>query len=56
MPRVVMLENQQLQVKAKGSDLAADLTSELRVHTAFIRRGLALDMANLGSYTRCMRR
>ena len=48
--QVIMLENQQLQVKAKGSDLATDLTSELRVHMAFIRRGLALDMANLGSY------
>eukprot|EP00435_Cladocopium_sp_Y103_P074630 s23_g50.t1 len=48
--QVVLLENQQLHVKTKGAELTADLGSELRVHHAFIRRGLALDMANLGSY------
>lgn len=48
--QVVMLENQQLQVKARGAELTTDLGNELRIHHAFIRRGIALDMANLASY------
>ena len=48
--QVVLLENQQLHLQPKGSELTADLGNELRVHLAFIRRGLALDMANLASY------
>jgi len=48
--QVIMLENQQLQVKARSTELTADLGNELRVHMAFIRRGLALDMANLATY------
>ena len=48
--QVVLLENQQLQLKPKAAELTADLGNELRVHLAFIRRGLALDMANLASY------
>lgn len=48
--QVVLLENQHLQVKPKGAELTADLGNELRVHLAFVRKGLALDMANLASY------
>ena len=48
--QVITLENQQLHIKQKGADLTADLGNELRVHHAFIRRGLALDMANVASY------
>ena len=48
--QVVMLENQQLQIKARGAELTTDLGNELRVHHAFIRRGIALDMANIASY------
>ena len=48
--QVILLENQQLQIKPKGAELTADLGTELRVHHAFIRRGLALDMANLATY------
>ena len=49
--QVVMLENQQLQVKTRSTELTADLGNELRVHHAFIRRGLALHMANLATYS-----
>ena len=48
--QVILLENQQLQIKPRGAELSADLGNELRVHLAFVRRGLALDMANLASY------
>ena len=48
--QVVLLEGQQLQVRSKGADLSTDLGNELRVHHAFVRRGLALEMANLASY------
>jgi hypothetical protein len=48
--QVVMLEGQQLHVKTKNPELSSELGNELRVHHAFIRRGLALDMANLASY------
>ena len=40
--QVVLLENQHLQVKPKGAELTADLGNELRVHLAFVRKGLAL--------------
>ena len=52
--QVVILENQQLQVKTRSTELTADLGNELRVHHAFIRRGLALHMANMATY--CMKR
>eukprot|EP00435_Cladocopium_sp_Y103_P075041 s103_g53.t1 len=48
--QVVMLEGHQLQVKAKGTELTSELGNELRVHQAMIRRGLALEMSNLGTY------
>jgi hypothetical protein len=48
--QVVMLEGQQLHLKTKNPELSSELGNELRVHHAFIRRGLALDMANLASY------
>eukprot|EP00435_Cladocopium_sp_Y103_P036446 s2670_g9.t1 len=48
--QVVLLEGQQLQVKAKSSELTSELGNELRVHQAMIRRGLALEMSNLGTY------
>ena len=48
--QVILLENQQLQIKPQGVELSANLGNELRVHLAFVRRGLALDMANLATY------
>ena len=47
---VLHLEGNQIQVKNQQHDLASDLSNELKVHQAFIRRGLALEMANLASY------
>ena len=46
----MMLEGQQLHVKTKSLEFSSELGNELRVHHAFIRRELALDMANLASY------
>ena len=48
--QIVLLEGQQLQVKPKGAELQSDLGNELKVHHAFIRRGLALEMANMATY------
>ena len=48
--QVVTLENHQLHVKAKGSNLEANLSNELRVHNAMIRRGLAMDQAGLMTF------
>ena len=45
--RIVVLEDQQLQVKHKAPDLAADLSTDLKVQNAFIRRGLACEQAGL---------
>lgn len=47
---VITLEGQQLHVRNKGSEATADISTELKVHMAFIRRGLALEMAGLASY------
>ena len=48
--QVVHLEGQQLQIRNKTSELTTELGNELKVHQAFVRRGLALEMANLGTY------
>ena len=48
--QVVLLEGQQLQVKMKTDELTSELGNELRVHQAMIRRGLALEMSNMGTY------
>eukprot|EP00435_Cladocopium_sp_Y103_P038542 s3318_g10.t1 len=49
--QVVMLEGQQLHVKPKGAELSSELGNELRVHQAMIRRGLALEMSNVATYS-----
>ena len=49
--RIVMLEDQQLVTKPKAPDVTADLSSDLKVQNAFIRRGLACEQANLLTYT-----
>eukprot|EP00435_Cladocopium_sp_Y103_P004054 s4006_g1.t1 len=49
--QVVLLEGHQLQVKPKGVELSSDLGNELRVYQAMIRRGLALEMSNLATYS-----
>jgi len=48
---IVTIENHQLQVKPKEIEAYADLSTELRVQHAFTRRGLALEMANLMTYS-----
>ncbi len=48
--KIVVLEDHQLQIKEKNAELAADLSSELRVQLAFIRRGLAMDIAGIVTY------
>jgi len=45
--RIVVLEDQQLQVKHKAPDLSADLSTDLKVQNAFSRRGLACEQAGL---------
>ena len=47
--QVVLLEGQQLQVRAKTEELTSEIGNELRVHQAMVRRGLALEMSNLGT-------
>ena len=49
--KIVELEDHQLQVKDKSVELAADLGNELRVQLAFIRRGLAMDIAGIVTYS-----
>ena len=49
--QVVLLEGHQLHVKAKTDDLTSEMGNELRVHQAMIRRGLALEMSNLATYS-----
>ncbi len=49
--QVVTLENHQLHVKSKGANLEANLSNELRVHNAMIRRGLAMDQAGLMTFS-----
>ena len=56
--KIVVMENQQLQVKDKNVELSADLSNELRVQLAITRRGLAMDVAGLithAVYERVMR-
>ena len=48
--RIVVLEDQQLQVKNRSPDAVADLSTDLKVQNAFIRRGLACEQAGLISY------
>ena len=48
---IVILENNQLQIKNKQPESHADLSNEWKVNNAFIRRGLAAEQANLLSYT-----
>ena len=48
---VVTLENQQLHIKSNTLEATTDVSTELKVHYAFIRRGLALEMAGLASYS-----
>ena len=47
---VFTLEGQELQMKNKQPDLTSDLGNELKVQNAFIRRGLALELAGLGTF------
>ena len=48
--KIVVMENQQLHVKDKATELSADLSNELRVQLAITRRGLAMDVAGLVTY------
>ena len=49
--KIVVFEDHQLQVKDKSVELAADLGNELRVQLAFVRRGLAMDIAGIITYS-----
>ena len=49
--RIVVLEDQQLQVKNKAPEATADLSTDLKVQNAFVRRGLAGEQAGLFTYT-----
>jgi len=48
--RIVVLEDQQLQVKNKAPEASADLSTDLKVQNAFVRRGLACEQAGILSY------
>lgn len=48
--RIVVLEDQQLQVKNKAPDAVADLSTDLKVQNAFVRRGLAGEQAGIFTY------
>ena len=48
--RIVVLEDQQLQVKSRAPDVSADLSTDLKVQNAFVRRGLACEQANILTY------
>ena len=48
--RIVVLEDQQLQVKNKAPEASADLSTDLKVQNAFARRGLACEQAGILSY------
>ena len=48
--RIVILEDQRLQVKNNAPDITADLSTDLKLQNAFIRRGIACEQANLMSY------
>ena len=47
---IVILENNQLQVKNKQPESVADISNEWKIHNAFLRRGLAGEQANLFSH------
>ena len=53
---IVVLEDQQLQVKNCAPDAVAGLSTDLKVQNAFIRRGLACEQAGLISYATCEKR
>ena len=48
--RIVVLEDHQLQIKNKAPDAVADLSTDLKVQNAFVRRGLAGEQAGILSY------
>ena len=48
--RIVVLEDQQLQVKNRAPEATADLSTDLKVQNAFVRRGLACEQAGLLTY------
>ena len=48
--RIVVLEDQRLQVKNSSPDITADLSTDLKLQHAFIRRGVACEQANLLTY------
>ena len=48
--RIVVVEDQQLQIKNKAPEAHADLTTDLKVQNAFVRRGLAGEQAGIFSY------
>lgn len=48
--RTVALEDQKLQVKNTSPDITADLSTDLKLQNAFIRRGIACEQANLMTY------
>ena len=48
--RIVVLEDQKLQVKNHAPDITADLSTDLKLQSAFIRRGIACEQANLMTY------
>ena len=52
--RIVVLEDQKLQVKSNAPDIMADLSTDLKFQKAFSRRGTACEQAN--SPMRCTRR
>ncbi len=41
--KIVVLENQQVHVKQRRVEISVDLSNELKVQNAFIRRGLAAE-------------
>lgn len=48
--QIVVIEKQQSQIKPKTLTGETNLSTELRVHNAMIRRGLAMDQAGLMSF------
>jgi len=49
--RIDVIEDQQLQVKNKAPEAHADLTTDLKVQNAFVRRGLAGEQAGIFTYS-----
>ena len=48
--RIVVLEDQKLQVKSNAPDITAGLSTDLKLQNASIRRGIACEQANLLTY------